>query len=453
VPVAEGATAQVWAARRAGAGAENLVAIKAMLTDLSADVDAESMFLDEARLVSRIRHPNIAAVLDQGEHAEAIYIVVEWVEGEPLQVVLREARTGVPLPLALRIVERAASGLHAAHELRDDTGQPLGLVHRDVSPQNILVGYDGTVKVIDFGIAKAAANMQRTRMGQIKGKVPYMAPEQASGERVDRRTDVFALGVVLYQLVTGKHPFRGESEFATLARIRDQDPAPPPRSLVPNLPPALDAVMLKALAKDRDDRFSDMLEFQRGLEQAVPPAPDVDRSLGEFTRSLLSHRAARRQEAIRRALDVIAERVGYDGGDPHTPAQGWHDGGGHPADLDTGPDGGHPHATGPDEGHPNAPGHEPGRASGIRRLGGLVDPHGHASDRAASGASARGPSPPAGPSHDGPVDLPEGMRPRRSQRTIIVAGVVLVLVLLLAILAAATASSGGGDSSPTKRAF
>src|SRR6185437_5889868 len=134
----------------------------------------------------------------------------------------------------------------------------------------ILVGYDGVVKVIDFGVAKAESNLQKTSVGQIKGKVPYMAPEQAMGELVDRRTDIFALGVILYQLVTGKHPFRGESEFATLARIRDKKPADPPTRHIPDLPAALEEAMLKTLAKDREGRFDTMKDLARALEKAVP---------------------------------------------------------------------------------------------------------------------------------------------------------------------------------------
>ncbi|HLK46314.1 MAG TPA: serine/threonine-protein kinase, partial [Acidimicrobiales bacterium] len=302
-----------WAARAKG-GVEKIVAIKLMLSDLGADVDAESMFLDEARLVSRIRHPNVAAVLDLGEADDALYIVMEWVEGEPLQIVLREvARTGdhrLPLPLALRIVRQAAAGLHAAHELCDEHGHPVALVHRDVSPTNLLIGYDGAVKVIDFGVAKATSNLQRTRVGQIKGKVPYMAPEQAMGEPVDRRSDVFALGIVLYQLVTGKHPFRGENEFVTMARIREKAPAEPARNLLPDLPPAVDEVIQKALAKPKDARYPTMLDFARALEHALPLPPDVDRTLGSFLSQLLSQRAQRREQAIREALRAVSERTG-----------------------------------------------------------------------------------------------------------------------------------------------
>ncbi len=307
VPLAQGATAQVWAARTTGSQLEKIVAVKALLTDLEGDEDVESMFLDEARLCARIRHPNVAAVLDLGEEEDALYIVIEWVEGEPLQVLLREAKGRLPLPLALRIVQLAASGLHAAHELCDEAGKPVGLVHRDVSPQNILIGYDGSVKVIDFGVAKAASNMQRTSVGQIKGKVPYMAPEQAVGDPVDRRSDVFALGVILYQLVTGKHPFRGDSEYATLAKLRDPRPVASPREHVPDLPPALETAMLTALAKVREDRFPTMLELGRALEKAVPAPRDIDRALGTFVWTLLEERATKREAAIREAL---RERTG-----------------------------------------------------------------------------------------------------------------------------------------------
>jgi serine/threonine protein kinase len=428
VPLAQGATAQVWAARATGSRLEKIVAIKTMLTEFSADVDAESMFLDEARLVSRIRHPNVAAVLDLGEADDALYIVIEWVEGEPLQVVLREAKArGVPLPLALRIVKLAASGLHAAHDLCDEGGKPVGLVHRDVSPQNILVGYDGSVKVIDFGVAKATSNMQRTSVGQIKGKVPYMAPEQAMGEPVDRRTDVFALGVVLYQLVAGKHPFRADSEFATLARVRDRNPAESPRAYVPDLPPALEEAMLKALAKKRDDRFATMLEFGRALERAVPSPPDVDRALGTFMAALLSERAAKRQHAIREALRAVSERTGN-----HA----------RPVNLGNKP-------IFDDAGDELAK-----QSSGIHRLDALVAPE--APPIAPAVAPPATAPRPAVVSAD--LDLPviPGLHPTRQRTRLIGAGIAVFLILLLALWALAGDSSDGGDSSgpaPTKRAF
>jgi eukaryotic-like serine/threonine-protein kinase len=419
VPLAQGATAEVWAARMTGSLFEKIVAIKAMLTEVFADVelDAESMFLDEARLVSRIRHPNVGSVLDLGEEDDALYIVMDWVEGEPLQVVMREAKSrGIPLPLALRIVKQAASGLHAAHELCDESGKPVGLVHRDVSPQNLLVGYDGVVKVIDFGVAKAESNLQRTSVGQIKGKVPYMAPEQAIGDHVDRRTDVFALGVVLYQLVTGKHPFRADSEFATLARIRDKNPADSPRKHVPDLPVALEEVMLKVLAKQRDSRYSTMLDLGRALERAVPSPPDVDRALGVFISGLLSARATKREASIREAL---REQTGKDT---------------RPVNLGV------------------RPVYEERSSSVLpveAQMGeaaGLKPP-----EVEASLAAAPAPEVIAAPSplKSASFELPEGMRAPRP-RALLVAGLIaVVLVLILAVWAVVSAVEGA----PVKRSF
>jgi serine/threonine-protein kinase len=308
LPLAAGATASVWAARLTGSRIEKIVAVKAMLTEFLDDAEAESMFLDEAQLLARIRHPNVASVLDFGEEPDALYIVMEWVDGEPLQVVAREARQkgGVPLPIAARIAKQTALGLHAAHELRDESGKLVGLVHRDVSPQNILVGYDGAVRVIDFGVAKAESNMQRTTVGQLKGKVPYMAPEQAMGAPVDRRTDVFALGIVLYQLITGKHPFRGDNEFQTLVRIRDPSPAPSPRTLVPDLPAPLEALIMKALSKLPGGRFANMVDFTRALEAALPAPPDDQHALSTFMGSVCANRAGKKAQAIREAMRAAA---------------------------------------------------------------------------------------------------------------------------------------------------
>lgn len=313
LPIAQGGTASVWAAKMRGPrGFEKIVAIKTVLADLADDdlFAAESMFLDEARLVARIRHPNVVEVLDLGEDDGVLFIVMEWIEGESLSVLTREAKAkgGLPVPFALRIAARACAGLHAAHELRDDAGALVNLVHRDVSPQNILVTYDGSVKVIDFGVAKAATNQAQTNVGQLKGKVLYMAPEQAFGNKVDRRTDVFAMGIVLYQLVTGTHPFRADNEFATLARIRDKKEVAPARSIVKDLPEEVDRVIMKALSKDPSGRYASMLDLRRAIEEAGRAPPDVDTSLSAFIKDLLSRRAERKDKAIREALKLSNER-------------------------------------------------------------------------------------------------------------------------------------------------
>ncbi|AKT37103.1 serine/threonine-protein kinase [Chondromyces crocatus] len=303
VPIALGGMATVWAARTTGAF-QKIVAVKLMRNELSDEDDFEQMFLDEASLVSQIRHPNVVEILDLGEEDRALYQVMEWVDGEPLHVVLRESRSrgGIPLPILLRVMKQVCAGLHAAHELRGPDGALVGLVHRDVSPQNILVGYDGMVKVVDFGVAKAALNKQTTRVGSLKGRAPYMAPEQLRGEPIDRRTDIFALGILLYQLLTGKHPFQGDNEFETMRRITSGVPPTPPRSLVPALSSEVEAIVLRALASSPGDRFSTMLEVLRSLENATPPEAQISaEDVAEYMRATVGHRGEQRRAAIRDA--------------------------------------------------------------------------------------------------------------------------------------------------------
>lgn len=273
LPVAAGGMAMVWAARLKGSrGFQKIVAVKTMLPKLSEDPQFERMFLDEASLASRIHHPNVVEVLDLGEEDGVLFIAMEWLDGVPLNQVMKAAKTasGIPLPVAIHILTHASEGLHCAHDLKDDRGQLVGLVHRDVSPQNILVGYDGFTKMVDFGLAKATAlGDGATRAGQLKGKISYMAPEQIRGDPLDRRADVFALGVVLYAVTTGKHPFRRESEGATLFAISAPEPAPAPSRFM-TYPADLEAVLMKAISKDPKERFSSALELARALEQTLP---------------------------------------------------------------------------------------------------------------------------------------------------------------------------------------
>src|SRR6185369_4208853 len=223
MPIAAGGMAMVWAARLKGTrGFQKIVAVKTMLPKLSEDDQFEKMFLDEASLASRVRHPNAVEILDLGEQDGVLFLAMEWIDGIPLNQLMKAAKrkTGVPTTVATRIVIQACAGLHAAHELTDAKGKLIGLVHRDISPQNILVTFDGVAKVVDFGVAKATALGEgTTREGQLKGKIGYVAPEQERGEPIDRRADVFAMGIVLYTLTTGKHPFRKDSDTATLFSI------------------------------------------------------------------------------------------------------------------------------------------------------------------------------------------------------------------------------------------
>lgn len=308
LPIAAGGMAMVWAARLKGTrGFQKIVAVKTMLPQLSEDDQFERMFLLEASLASQIRHPHAVEILDLGEQGGVLFLAMEWIDGVPLSLVMKAAkrRTGVPIPIALRIVAQACAGLHAAHELKDASGKLVGLVHRDISPQNILVTYDGLAKVVDFGVAKATAfNDSTTRAGQLKGKVSYTAPEQVRGDAIDRRVDVFAMGIVLYVLTTGKHPFRRESEGATLFAISSTEPVVAPRLFQPDYPPLLEAVLMRALEKERDQRYATAKELLQALERALPPNQRAtDEDVGNFIRDLFEELHQQTRAALTEALE------------------------------------------------------------------------------------------------------------------------------------------------------
>ena len=307
VPIARGGMASVWAARLKGPrGFQKLVALKVMLPVLSDDPRFEKMFLAEAEYASRIRHPNVASIVDLGEQDGRLFIAMEWVDGEPLNAIrhVAGAEAGfVPVPLAVRIAVDAAMGLHAAHELTGARGENLGLVHCDVSPQNILVTFDGLVKVVDFGLAKATAVARTSHEEEalIGGKLSYMSPEQASGATVDRRTDIFALGIVVYEMITGRHPFQADTALATLQRIRDDlTPIPTPAELCAECPRAVSDAIMSALDRDPARRFQTMLAFGRTLERALGELPGGRRrdDLARFVTDALGERARRRRAAI-----------------------------------------------------------------------------------------------------------------------------------------------------------
>jgi serine/threonine-protein kinase len=314
LPIAQGGMATVWAARQRGSrGFQKTVAVKTMLPALSDDAQFEQMFLDEASLAARIHHPNVAEILDLGEQDDVLYIVMEWVDGEALSVIHKTAkRSNLKLPqrIALRMVSQACAGLHAAHELKDENELSLELVHRDVSPQNVLVTYDGIVKLVDFGVAKAVGRAGgETTAGQLKGKVPYMSPEQARGGNVDRRTDIFAMGIVLYKLTTGVHPFLGENDLVTMKNIISR-PVLSPRAKVSDYPADLEHVLLKCLQKEPDKRFQTMAELDRAIERvlATPGGSIMDDDIGTFVRMLMGDRGQKRRASIRDAIRSADER-------------------------------------------------------------------------------------------------------------------------------------------------
>lgn len=269
--IAVGGMAEIFLAREreniAGAGHRHLV-IKRVLSHVVDDPTFQDMFFDEARLAMRLQHPAIVHIYEFGEEAGSTYLAMEWVDGIALGKLIRRARDvgGIPAPVCVKIAATVAEALHYAHRVRGDEGQPLGIVHRDVSPQNIMVSNEGNVKLLDFGIAKATDQLSRTSDGQVKGKFAYMAPEQCVGDPVDGRADVFALGVCLFESLTGKPLYHRKTQYETMRAVLE-DPLPTLATRRPDLPEDLDAILQKALAKDAKDRFADAGQMQLALEQ------------------------------------------------------------------------------------------------------------------------------------------------------------------------------------------
>jgi serine/threonine-protein kinase len=305
-PYAQGGMATVWAARVQGKhGFEKLVAVKTMLPALASDAAFRAMFLDEANIASRIRHPNVADIVDLGEEGDSLFMVLEWVNGDSwskLYAAIAAAGHAFPLGALLRIAADACAGLHAAHELTDDLGNPLNVVHRDVSPQNVLLTTGGIVKVIDFGIAKALDRLaEQTQTGVHKGKAHYTAPEQVrSRMSVDRRADLWAIGTILYQYLAGRLPYAGKSDIDVLLALTRGTPPP---ALPKTIPSGVVDVVAKALAHAPEARFQTALEMQRALESVMPqPTAPAD------VAALMSHYLAERLETKRRDLaESIAE--------------------------------------------------------------------------------------------------------------------------------------------------
>ena len=267
--IATGGMAEIFIARHATGGLDRVVVIKRMLPELAVRPDFVQMFLDEARLTASLQHPHVVRVHDLGQAEGSYFIAMELVDGPHLGALFAHslrARRPLPIELCAWIVARAADGLHYAHNVNDPaTGNALELVHRDISPQNILVSKNGEVKVTDFGVAKASTQQTKTRTGIVKGKVSYMSPEQCLGEQVDRRTDVFALGIVLYELLTRRRLFRDKSDLLIMQRITAEDVAAP-SSINPNVNAELDAIVKSALARDSDRRFASADELAVALD-------------------------------------------------------------------------------------------------------------------------------------------------------------------------------------------
>jgi serine/threonine-protein kinase len=268
--LATGGMGQVFLARQKGpVGFQKLLVVKRLLPHLSEDQEFIQMFLDEARIAGLLNHPNIAQIYDLGDVDGVLYIAMEYIQGDSISQVNARAnhyrKGGVPLGLKCRIIADAAAGLDHAHQARTPSGRKLGLIHRDVSPQNVLVGFNGNVKLIDFGVAKAAGKLSQTIVGTIKGKHAYMSPEQARGEELDARSDVYGLGIVFYELLTSQRLFKRDSDMSTLKAVVGAK-VPPPSEVVPGVPKSLDAVVMKALARKREERFQSAGELQLAIE-------------------------------------------------------------------------------------------------------------------------------------------------------------------------------------------
>src|SRR5689334_10513227 len=271
--------AEVFKAKAFGVeGFERLVAVKRILSNIAEDEEFITMFIDEAKIAVQLQHANIAQIFDLGKVDDSYFIALEYVHGKDLRGIFDHlhADEGALMPMAQAcfIVMQVCEGLDYAHNKRDAQGRELNLVHRDVSPQNVLLGYEGEIKLVDFGIAKAAGKASKTQAGILKGKFGYMSPEQVRGLPVDRRSDIFSLGIVLYELLTGERLFVGESDFSTLEKVRNVEILPP-SSFNKKIPAELERIALKALAKDVEDRYQNAIDLHDDLQAFLY-------SVGEF---------------------------------------------------------------------------------------------------------------------------------------------------------------------------
>ena len=307
--LAVGGMAEVFKAKRSGVeGFEKVVALKRILPHLSENKEFLDMFVDEAKMVAGLNHPNIVQIFDLGRIDRSYYIAMEHVHGRDLRTISKRAREKglrLPLDLSLRVVSQVCAALEYAHRKKDGQGRPMEIVHRDVSPQNILISFEGEVKLVDFGIAKAATKAGSTERGALRGKLLYMSPEQAWGRPIDRRSDVFSVGIVLYELVTGTRPFLAAGSELTILELARQCLITPPREVNPRVPEALDRLIMKAVAREPEERYQDAGQLQRGLERFLRERPPVTaRDLARLL-ELLFDREEREEHEPERA-DVAA---------------------------------------------------------------------------------------------------------------------------------------------------
>lgn len=306
--IGKGGMASVWVARDTTGQQSQPVAIKVIREELAKDSQARTMFLVEGAVVAGIRHPHVVRVYEVSQDDGILYMVMEWVEGAALHALISEANRRRPIPPehAVRLIADTAAGLHAAHELRDPRGMPRNLVHCDTSPQNILVGLDGTVKLVDFGVASTVGRIGSDSAPFVRGKVGYMSPEQTRGEVLDRRSDLFSLGIVLFELTTGFRLFRGADNRQTIELVR-RAKVPQPTQVLNDYPAELEAIVLKALERDIDKRFQSAEQLQESLQEylraqriVVPPA-----GIGGLVKRVLGPRIEHHRGLIREAVAAL----------------------------------------------------------------------------------------------------------------------------------------------------
>jgi serine/threonine-protein kinase len=295
--LAVGGMAEIWLATTQGpAGFQKDVVIKRILPQFATDATFVEMFLDEARLAASLSHPHIVSIFNLGRDGDSYFIAMEFIDGYDLSRLLVRAKTrglSIPAHIAVRIVADACAGLDYAHNFVDREGNRVGLVHRDISPHNLLISRNGVVKLVDFGVAKAASSVHKTQTGMVKGKLAYLSPEQIHAKVLDGRSDIFAMGIVLYELLTGERPFGGESELLAISAILNE-PHQPMSNFRTDLPAGLDEIVATALAKKAQDRFQSAAEMERALEQWLKAQQQLvtQRDLADYLTALFSERQA-----------------------------------------------------------------------------------------------------------------------------------------------------------------
>ncbi|MBW1871320.1 MAG: serine/threonine protein kinase, partial [Deltaproteobacteria bacterium] len=309
--VAVGGMAEVYLAKAFGAaGFERLLIIKKILPHMAEDDEFITMFIDEARIASTLNHSNIVQINELGKEDNDYFIAMEFVHGKDLSRIydhLVSAKQKMPIPLAVLITTRVCEGLDYAHRKADSRGNSLSIIHRDVSPGNILISYDGGIKLIDFGIAKAQNRMGRTTAGTLKGKFGYMSPEQVRGMPLDHRTDIFSLGILLYEMLTGERLFGGESDFGTLEKVRNAIIAPP-TTYNRKIPSDLEAIVMRALAREPEERYDWASDLQEDISKFLLEDGSLitTKSLAAFMRDIFAQKIADENERL-----AIFRRRGY----------------------------------------------------------------------------------------------------------------------------------------------